>query len=249
MDIKLMSYNIQSWDMNNRRKVGVIDLIKKHNPDIICIQEITIPWFTLLKKELGDVYIFTGRDRYHGDRLQLRRDRERNCVLYKKDKFSLIWSHTYWLGPDMKHASKFEESKFNRIFTIAYLLDRTSHQKLKCISTHFDCDFPEGRKKQAEVLSNYLKTQKGPLLLAGDLNSEPKEMAYQIIAQSLKDVGEEFKETNITYHAYDKFPHERIDYIFRNNNIYVKEFRLVKDVYEGLPPSDHYPVECLFQMK
>ena len=74
-------------------------------------------------------------------------------------------------------------------------------------------------------------------------------MAYQIIAQSLKDVGEEFKETNITYHAYDKFPHERIDYIFRNNNIYVKEFRLVKDVYEGLPPSDHYPMECLFQMK
>ena len=53
----------------------------------------------------------------------------------------------------------------------------------------------------------------------------------------------------MTYHAYDKYPHERIDYIFRSKDICVKEFKLIKDQFEGLPPSDHYPLFALFELK
>ena len=52
MNIKFLSYNIQSWDVTDRRIKGIFDLIKRHNPDIICFQEVTVGWYSLLKKEL-----------------------------------------------------------------------------------------------------------------------------------------------------------------------------------------------------
>lgn len=242
MSIKLLSYNVQSWDVNERRIKGIIDLIKRYNPDVICLQEVTIAWFKIIKNELSDTYGITGRDRYYGDQVQLRRDRERNCVLYKKDRFDMKWSHTYWMGPDMHHPSKYEDSVFNRIFTATYLEDKKNHRKVQCISTHLDYSLPEGRKKQAEVLADYLKKQRTKILLAGDFNCEPKEEAHKMIREVLIDVGDEFNETSITYHAYDKFPYERIDFIFRSKDIKAKGFKLIKDEYEELPPSDHYPV-------
>lgn len=244
-----MTYNIQSWDVNERRINGIIDLIKRHNPDVICFQEVTIFWYSLLKKEFKDSYIFTGRDRFYGDKVQIKRDFERNCVAFKKDRFKAVKCRTYWLGPDIYRPSRFEGAYFNRIFTTAVLFDKNTKKKIQVISTHFDDRFPEIRAKQGVILSDYVKRQKGPVILTGDFNGEPTENAYKTVKTVLCDVGEEFNETNITYHAYDKWPHERIDYVFRNKEIKPKEFHLVKDVYEGLPPSDHYPVECLFEIQ
>ena len=161
----------------------------------------------------------------------------------------MIWSHTYWLGPDMRHPSKFEESVFNRIFTTTYLEDKSSGQRFQCLSIHLDYLHPEGREKQMVVLTQYLDKQRSPILLAGDFNSEPRENAYKMVSQKLVDVGKEFNEENVTYHAYDKFPHERIDYIFRSKDFKATQFQLVKDEYEGLPPSDHYPVEGVLELK
>ena len=149
----------------------------------------------------------------------------------------------------MNKSSKFDDSVFPRVFTATYLLEKNTKQKIQVISTHFDYDLPSGREKQAGVLSNYLLKQKNPLLLAGDFNCEPKEKAHQMINEILDDVGILFKQDEITYHAYDKFPHERIDYIFKSKDIKAKEFELIKDEYEGLPPSDHYPLMSLLEIK
>ena len=249
MSIKLMTYNIQSWDVTERRIKGIIDLIKRHNPDVICFQEVTIFWYSLLREEFSGLYNYTGRDRFYGDKNQIKRDFERNCIFYKKDRFKTIKCRTYWLGPDINNPSRFEGAYFNRIFTTATLFDKKTNKKIQFISTHFDDRFPKIRAKQGLILSNYVRQQDMPLVLAGDFNSESNENAYKAIRQSLHDIGEEFGETNITYHAYDKWPKERIDYVFRNETIKPKEYRLIKDVYDGLPPSDHYPVMCLLEIK
>ena len=249
MDIKLLSYNIQSWDVNERRIKGIIDLIKRHNPDVICLQEVTIFWYSLLKKEFKDIYIFTGRDRFYGDKVQIKRDFERNCVLFRKDRFKAIKCRTYWLGPDIYNPSRFEGAFFNRIFTTALIKDIKSNNKIQVISTHFDDRFQEIRAKQGVVLANYIENQKGPVVLAGDFNSEPKEEAYKSVRAIMDDVGEMFNETNITWHSYDKWPHERIDFVFINKEVTPESFKLIKEEYEGLPPSDHYPVECIFKIK
>ena len=117
MKIKLLTYNIQSWDMNERRKLGVVDLIKKHNPDVICLQEVTVKWFSLLKKELSDTYAFCGRDRFHGDKNVIEWRRERNCVLYRKDRFSALYNHTYWFNGDIKKRGLIEEAEYPRAKT------------------------------------------------------------------------------------------------------------------------------------
>lgn len=244
-----MSYNIQSWDVTERRINGIIELIKKHNPDVICFQEVTLFWYSLLRKEFGDIYNITGRDRFYGDKNENKRHFERNCVFFKKERFKTVKCRTYWLGPDMYNPSRFEGAFLNRVFTTVVLLDKKSKKKVQVISTHFDDRFPEIRAKQGIILSNYVNEQKCPVLLAGDFNSESHENAYKSVREHLVDVGEEFNEIDNTYHGYDKYPHQRIDYVFRNENIKSKEFRLIKDSYEGLPPSDHYPVECLFDIK
>ena len=243
MDIKLISYNIQSWDVNERRIEGILDLINRHNPDIICFQEVTIFWYSLLKKKLSNIYAFTGRDRYYGDKNQPKRDFERNSIAFRKDRFKEIKSRTYWLGPDVNNPSIFDKCILKRIFTTVVLEDLNSHKKIQVISTHFDDRFEDIREKQGLILANYFKQQKGPLILAGDFNSEPKENAYRALKQVAIDVGEEFNETGKTWHTYDKYPPERIDYIFRNKDIKIKSFDIIKDVYKGLPPSDHYPLK------
>ena len=247
MDIKLLSYNLQSWDVTDRRINGIVDLIKRHDPDIICFQEVTIFWYSRLRKEFKDKYIFTGRDRFYGDKKQNKRDFERNCVAFKKDRFASIKCRTYWLGPDIYNPSRFEGAYFNRIFTTAILKDKKTNQKIEFISTHFDDRFKDIREKQGIVLTNYIKSQNVPLVLAGDFNSEPKENAYKTVSKVLKDVGKSFGEESYTYHAYEKFPHERIDYVLISDLVCVKSFKLIKEVYEGLPPSDHYPLEAILK--
>ena len=248
MDITLLSYNLQSWDVTSRRINGIIDLIKRHNPDVICLQEVTIFWYSRLKKEFKDQYIFTGRDRFYGDKTQIKRHFERNCVLFKKERFKAIKCRTYWLGPDIYKPSRFEGAYLNRIFTTALLLDLKAKKKIQFVSTHFDDRFPEIRAKQGAILANYSKSQKGSLVLAGDFNSESKEDAYKKVSSVLRDIGKEFDQTEITYHAYNKYPKERIDYIFVNDEVEIKNFKLIKDEYEGLPPSDHYPVKAIIKI-
>lgn len=249
MEIKVLSYNIQSWDVTERRINGIIDLIKRHNPDVILLQEVTVLWYKILRKAFSNVYEINGRDRLYGDKDCLRRDREKNCVLYKKNRFKLLNARTYWLGPDMLNPSKFEDSVFKRVFTAAKLLDLKNNRKFLAISTHFDYLKPECREKQAQVLANYLKTQKLPIVLAGDFNGDPTEDFYKTMTDVVIDIGAEFNENNITYHAYNEFEHMRIDYIFRSKDVIATSFALVKDDYEGLPPSDHYPVEATIKIK
>lgn len=249
MDIKLLTYNVQSWDVTDRRIRGIIDLINRYNPDVICLQEVTQTWFKILRKEFSNIYTFKGRDRLFADKNALKRDREKSCVLFKKDCFKYITGHTYWLGPDMNNPSKFEGSVFKRVFTVAKLLDKKNNKKFQAISTHFDYLKPEVRQQQAEVLNHYLKQQKDPILLAGDFNGGPEEKCYEVITKTLSDVGAEFNHTEFTYHAYDKQPYEKIDFIFRSKDIHAKEFKMIKDKFEGLPPSDHYPLLAKVEIK
>lgn len=246
--MKLLSYNIQSWDRNDRRIKGVVDLIKRHNPDLICLQEVTVKWLSVLTKEFSDIYAFCGRDRFHGNKEVPERDKERNCVLFKKDSFIKLYSHTYWYGDDIKHPCITEEAVFNRIFTCVGLQTKDGKQ-FELISTHLEYTTPRCRELQAQILVNYLKSNNKTTLLAGDFNSPPQEQAYHLVSTQLTDVGKEFGQEDITYHAYEKFPQERIDYIFRSKDVKANDFAIVKDCFEGLPPSDHYPVECLFNFK
>lgn len=247
MYIKLLSYNIQSWDLNDRRIKGIIDLIKRHNPDVICFQEVTIKWFSILTKEFSDIYSFCGRDRHYGEHDVDAWKKERNCVLFKKDRFTKLYSHTYWYGDDLYHPCLTEGAEHKRVFTCVGLKDK-DNKEFEVISTHFEHLNPKSREIQANILVNYLKNNKHTLVLAGDFNSNPEEKAYELVSHTLCDIGREFKVEEITYHAYGRDKVNRIDYVFRSNGVSPKSYRLVKDEYEGLPPSDHYPVECIFEI-
>ena len=247
MNIKLLSYNIQSWDLTERRIKGVIDLIKRHNPDIICFQEVTVKWFSILIKEFSDVYSFCGKDRHHGEKDVETWKKERNCVLYKKDIFTKLYSHTYWYGDDLNHPCLTEGAEHKRVFTCVGLKGKDD-KVFEVINTHFEHSNPKSREIQANILVNYIEKNRHTVVLAGDFNSNPSEEAYRLVSKTLIDIGKEFKEEEITYHAYGSDKVERIDYIFRSSGVHSNNFRLIKDEYEGLPPSDHYPVECIFEI-
>ena len=248
MDIKLLSYNIQSWDLTDRRIKGIIDLIKRHNPDVICLQEVTVKWFSILTREFSNIYAFCGRDRHYSEKDVIEWKKERNCVLFKKDRFIKLYSHTYWYGEDLYHPCLTEGAEHKRVFTCVGLKDKDD-KVFELISTHLEHSNPRSREIQAGILVNYLTNNKNPIVLAGDFNSDMQEASYNLVSQVITDIGKEFNETNITYHSYGRDKTKRIDYVFRSSDITPKEYRLVKDEYGGLPPSDHYPVECVFRIK
>ena len=92
-----MSYNLRVDTVKdqdnsfNFRKEKIPEIIRKHNPDIIGFQEATAPMRFWLKENFPE-YNILGCGRNRGFR------REGIPVGFRKDKFDLISSNTFWLS-------------------------------------------------------------------------------------------------------------------------------------------------------
>jgi endonuclease/exonuclease/phosphatase family metal-dependent hydrolase len=125
-------------------------------------------------------------------------------------------------------------------------------QKLNFVTTHLDYQYEDGRVFETEQLLAGLKDVKGPLIVVGDFNEEPKGNAYRLIKTHFIDTwtqllygswldGSEVRSQqphqSLTYPA-DK-PAKRIDYIFTRESDRIKTKRAW--IVETLA-SDHLPV-------
>lgn len=96
--VTVMSYNIRldtkadgvnQWG-NRIEKVS--DLIKKHNPDLLGVQEALHNQMLDLQKHLPN-YQFVGVARDDG-----KEKGEYSAIFYKKDKFDVLKQNTFWLS-------------------------------------------------------------------------------------------------------------------------------------------------------
>ena len=167
LEIRVMSYNIYYSLLEEPRMSHVIEMIEKHDPDVLGVQEAPYTWKTYLKEHLGDVYDIVGEGRDGGSL------GEHNLILYRKDMFNLVESGTYWLSATPEDPSKFKESSLKRIVTYAVLERKSDGKQFVHFNTHLEHTSNVAREKQVAVLLEIAAEYKDlPITMTGDFNAK-----------------------------------------------------------------------------
>ena len=240
--LSIMSFNILTTKPDEARINRVVNTILNADPDTIGLQEVSPYWMDILKDRLGHIYGYVGEGRDGGH------NGEYSCIFYKKDRFEVLDSDTYWLSETPDKVSSYETSAYRRIMTFAKLRCKSNGQEFVHINTHLDHESLEARIFQAGVLVSFAEKHAGfPILMTGDFNCVASEETYKTVTNAgfanaaLEAPVSEKKAT---------FPENGriIDFVFCNDSIYPAEYAVVDEKIDGEYPSDHYPIFLRYEM-
>jgi endonuclease/exonuclease/phosphatase family metal-dependent hydrolase len=263
LELNVMTFNIRldtSSDSLNGwmyRKDVAARIIKNQDADIVGTQEVFINQLNDLKSRLPE-YGSLGVARTDG-----KEKGEFSAILYKKDRFKVIDSGTFWLSetPEVPGVKGWDAA-CERIATWGILEDIKSGKQFFAMNTHLD---HIGKIAQSEgvnlILDRIGKLNKGlSVILTGDFNIRPDNPAIgRVIDKSnpnhlvhTKEVAETQSGLQGTYHAYGRIPEERrsfIDYIFVNESTKVFSHNVIPEKLDEVYISDHAPVVAKIRLK
>lgn len=250
--LKVMTYNIRldvAVDGDNTwtfRKEFLTSQIQFYEPDIFGIQEARPNQVSDIENALLQYsYVGVGRDSEGNG--------ESTNIYYKKDRFILKETNTFWLSETPTEVSKGWDAAYNRVCTYALLNDTEANKYIWVFNTHLDHVGEVARTKGIELILSKigeLNTQNYPVIFMGDFNSEPTTERIIALKNQMHDsrtVSEEkpFGPSG----TFNGFIHNEpvtrlIDYIFisKNNKLKVKKYAILSDSKELRYPSDHLPV-------
>jgi len=242
--ITVVSWNIQvgSDDKisgNNwpNRKIALSTILSREAPDIICVQEATLPQLQYLNRSLA-IY----------DRLGVGRDDgitkgEHCAILYKKSRFLALKSGTFWLSDTPDTSKSTWDGIYKRICTWAHFRDRISNAEFCVFNTHFPLN-PLAHEKAARLVIEKLSAlcPKQSTFLAGDFNSFPDSKAWSLIKEAGYSDSEVAVGRSRVSNTYQVFGHGVmcIDAIFVPLKIRVTQHKLLEDKINDVYPSDHF---------
>lgn len=137
--LRVMTFNIRYNEPRDgvnawaNRKTKVADVIRFHKADLIGVQEAQNNQLKDLEKLLPD-FAWCGVGRTDG-----KEDGEYSAILYRKSRFKLLETKTFWLSETPEKAgSKGWDADFPRIVTWAKFQDKNTKKTFYHFNTHFD---------------------------------------------------------------------------------------------------------------
>lgn len=240
---RIMSFNVRCGEYEPRFSI-VPQLIGEYMPDSVGIQECTYQWYLTLRFMLPE-YEFIGVGRDTGDR---KKDcGEMSAVLYRKDKYELVDSGTFWLSETPEEVSFGWDAACRRVCTWVVLKNKQTGEKYAHVNTHLDHKGPLARENGVELVREKALTFDIPTVVTGDFNfSKGCELYTQLVSSGLTDTQDIARNTMAgkTYHGYEGGEEGLpIDYILVNNRISeVDTYKIIRDKYGDEYSSDHYPI-------
>lgn len=241
------------WDT---RRQYVRNLISATAPDIIGVQELNNEMRGQLETLLPS-YQFVGLARNRKYQFM----NEHSDILFRRDRFELIRFRTFWLSkrPDQA-GSRSWSSLFPRICTMAQLKDKENGDEFRIYNTHLDHLLAISRNFEIMTIITEMRQmqteQPLPLILMGDLNttiSSPalKQLTYRENQLGLKPVYDSSSMFNTLHYGKGRLKenHEPIDYIYVSDDFDILGSRIITTCFNGLYPSDHYPVICQLEKR
>ena len=227
-------------------------VLKNHQIDLVGLQEATYQQLQAIIQDTGLAYI--GKGRSDGDKRG-----EHSCILYREERFECLESHTFWLSetPE-KPGSRSWKSVCPRICTWGRFRDRRSGIIFVHINTHLDHGSPAARENGAKLIISKLPDiqRKQPAILTGDFNAVPDSPPIKILMGAFKNsarhsLAEPTGPTG-TGHGYkptpEKLARPPIDFVFVSQCFEVLEHHTLTDTFDGLYPSDHFPVLAVLRL-
>ncbi|NLH76099.1 MAG: endonuclease/exonuclease/phosphatase family protein [Acidobacteria bacterium] len=182
--LRVMTFNVRYDEPRDgpnawpRRKDLVAGTVSFHAPDVAGLQEVLAPQLADLRALLP-AYEAVGVGRDDG-----REAGEFNPVLFRKARFRLLASSTFWLSerPD-EPGRKGWDAACARIVTWARLRDRWTGRTVVVFNTHFDHVGETARRESAAlVLASIARiASRDPFVLTGDFNSTREDAAYRTL--------------------------------------------------------------------
>ena len=247
--VNVMTYNLRYATENDgvnawsKRKDKVFELIKKYDPDVIGVQEALISQITdILEAVPAYDYIGVGRD-------DGKEGGEYSAILYKKDRFTINESNTFWLSKTPETpGSKDWDAAITRVATWAKMTDKNSSGQFFMLNTHFDHIGKTAREQSAALLKKQAAKIAGklPVIITGDLNFERSEPPYPVIMSPkslrLRDPAPENPPGTYCTFVVDGPACMAIDYILHTSQWQSSDYNVISDNDGKHYPSDHKPV-------
>ena len=250
--ITAITYNIRfdnpadGEDAWPKRRDFLAAQLRFHAPDVFGIQEGLHRQVEYLSEQLP-AFRRVGAGRDDGKEAG-----EYSALYFRKDRFGLLASGTFWLSETPDTVSKGWDAALPRICTYAHLHDSLAGKNLWVFNTHFDHIGREARRRSAELILSRIREMNrdgGPVILMGDFNTEAHDEPVAIITRAMADSRAVSSEMPFglggTFNGF-KF-HEpvkkRIDYIFiGGKELAVRQYAVLSDSRDCHYPSDHLPV-------
>lgn len=261
--IKVITFNIRfdnpadSINAWANRSAQVCSFIEDEKPDILGMQEVLLSQYEDLDSVLTD-YSSVGVGRNDGSR-----GGEMNPVFYRKDKFDMVRTITFWLSDSLNvPGSKGWGASLPRIVTWMELVEKSSHNHFFIFNTHFAHDSDSARIMSSKILLNEVEkiSEGSPFIITGDFNMLPSGKGYLILTgpdESVPVIKDSYliSEKNpsgpsFTFNGFSDKPGDgRIDYIFVKSGLKVLDHRTIVSKVKGVYISDHWPVEAVISLK
>ncbi len=253
--VDILSYNIRYASFNNnpenwdKRMEGVISIINGH--DFVGLQEVVPVQMDNIGAKLENEYSWFFRTR------EADPGKGEGCpVLYNKTRWEVIDSGHFWLSdtPEIPGSNTWGAA-FPRMVSYGFFRAFISGDSILVINTHFDHVSQPAREKSIELILEKFAREINlmPVIIMGDLNVKPENPVYQKIlssgtlTDSFRSMNPEESNAGATFHGWKTdLPVDRIDYIFCSPMLKVKSSQVLHDQYNGMYPSDHFPLKSTF---
>lgn len=245
--MRIMSFNVLCGGPDGREWPGrtplVTRAIRKYDPDTLGVQEAHIGWMHALCGCLPEYdYVGVGRD-------DGKEGGEFSAVFYKKEKYELLNSGSFWLSETPEQPGKGWDAACIRICSWAKLREKETGKEFVHLNTHLDHRGAVAMQKGAELVAERGCAISGdsPAFFTGDFNVTPDSAPYRTVLDAgFTDCRTAATRTDdaATYHNFERpgFAGDVIDYVFFKGDVDVKKFAVIRDRIDGDLPSDHYPV-------
>ncbi len=242
-----------SWP---QRLPVVAGLIRFHEFDLLGTQEAFHHQLVDLQKLLPDL-AYTGGGRDDGKEAG-----EYSAIFFRKDKFSLLESGTFWLSQTPNLPGRGWDADLPRICTWAKLRKADGSGNLFVFNTHFDHRGVQARLESAKLIIARIKeiANDEPVILTGDFNVDQNSESYKSLRDSgfLADAYETSADRYALNGTINAFKPEwktesRIDHVFHTRQFKPVRYGVLTDTYRTPVPeatetqSGNFPSEVKFK--
>ncbi|WP_433836654.1 endonuclease/exonuclease/phosphatase family protein [Flavobacterium anhuiense] len=250
-DFSVMSYNVRlfnvfKWLDRDDIPANIKAFIDEKDPDILCIQEYSNSAHLDLKVYPHRYIFIDGKKIKTGQAIFSKFPiiEEGNIVFPKSDN-NVVYADIK-RGKDIirvynMHLQSIKISP--DVSEISDDIDNVNQKKSQRIYGRISKGFKQ-QQEQAEIFREHIKKCKTPMIICGDMNNSPFSYVYRNIKGKLKDAFEEAGEGFGATYKFKYYP-ARIDYIFTDSKMKVKQFESFSD-FEN---SDHYPIMTRLSME
>jgi len=268
-NLVVMTFNIRYGTANDgqnnwaNRKEMACDILRRHNPDIVGLQE-------ALRFQIDDMRAALPQYAEIGCGRDGETKGEYSAILYRKDRLDVNDSGTFWLSDTPETPGSITwGNACTRICTWGRFIAKDSGKAFYLFNTHLDHVSQFSRDKSAILLAQRIGNRKhpDPILVTGDFNAGednsvvlylkgqrelnaatnglsknpvPLLDTFRVLHPDVKEVG--------TFNGFKGSSNgAKIDYILAQPGTKVLRTEILRDCKDNCYPSDHFPIMAVLR--